>query len=104
MARKRIVSRTIRTTEVMVKGYDPTADSISDVKLMLTGVTKECSDVSLVKMCDEALKKLYPGTHLVVLKVSVVDEKTSKYVMDEDQFVMLAEEKEAAEDSEESEE
>ena len=105
MARRRVVSRTIKTTEVMVKVYDPSADNVSDVSLTLTGVTEGCSITTLEKKCKEALDKKYVGgTRLVVLKVTVDHEETRKYIMDEELFVEYAEVKDPADDTEESEE
>lgn len=109
MARRRVVSRTIKTTDVMVKVYDPSADSVSDVSVTLTGVTEACSMMTLEKKCKEALGKQYVGGgRLVVLKVTVVHEETRKYIMDEELFVTYAEVKDSADDSaddtEESEE
>lgn len=109
MARRRVVSRTIKTTEVMVKVYDPSADSVSDVSVTLTGVTEGCSITTLEKKCKEALDKQYVGgVRLVVLKATVVNEETRKYIMDEELFVTYAEVKDSADDSaddtEESEE
>lgn len=105
MARRRVVSRTIKTTEVMVKVYDQSADSVSDVSVTLTGVTEGCSITTLEKKCKEALdKKFVGGTHLVVLKATVVHEETRKYIMDEELFVMYAEVKDLTDDTEESEE
>lgn len=104
MARRRVVSRTIKTTEVMVKVYDPSADKVSDVSVTLTGITEGCSIASLEKKCEESLGMQYIGTRLVVLKATVVHEETRKYVMPEELFVMYAEVKESAEEAEESEE
>lgn len=104
MARRRVVSRTIKTTEVMVKVYDPSADSISDVAVTLTGVTEGCSITTLEKKCKEALVMQYNGTQLVVLKATVAHEETRKYIMDEELFVTYAEVKDSADDTEESEE
>ena len=104
MARRRVVSRTIKTTEVMVKVYDPSADKVSDVSVTLTGLTEGCSIATLEKKCEEALGMQYIGTRLVVLKAVVVHEETRKYVMPEELFVMYAEVKESTEEAEESEE
>lgn len=105
MARRRVVSRTIKTTEVMVKVYDPSAENVSDVSVTLTGVTEGCSYMALEKKCKEALDKKYVGgTRLVVLKVTVGHEETRKYIMDEELFVEYAEVKDPAGDTEESEE
>lgn len=104
MARRRVVSRTIKTTEVMVKVYDPSADKVSDVSVTLTALTEGCSFETLKKKCEEALGMQYIGTRLVVLKAVVVHEETRKYVMPEELFVMYAEVKESTEEAEESEE
>lgn len=105
MARRRVVSRTIKTTEVMVKVYDPSADTVSDVSVTLTGVTEGCSITTLEKKCKEALYKLYVGgVRLVVLKATVVHEETRKYIMDEELFVTYAKVKDSEDDTEESEE
>lgn len=104
MARRRVVSRTIKTTEVMVKVYDPSQDKVSDVSVTLTGVTEGCSITSLEKKCEEALEMQYIGVRLVVLKATVAHEETRKYVMPEELFVAYAEVKESAEEAEESEE
>ena len=101
---RRVVSRTIKTTEVMVKVYDPSQDNVSDVSVTLTGVTEGCSIASLEKKCEEALEMHHIGVRFVVLKATVVHEETRKYVMPEELFVMYAEVKESTEEAEESEE
>lgn len=99
MARRRVVSRAIKTTELMVKVYDPSADSVSDVSVTLTGVTEGCSYTTLEKKCKEALDKQYVGAvGLVVLKATVDHEETRKYIMDEELFVKYAEVKDSADD------
>lgn len=103
MARRRVVSRTIKASEVMVKVYDPSADKVSDMSVTLTGLTEECSFMTLKKKCEEALGMQYIGTRLVVLKAVVVKEETRKYVMPEELFVTYAEVKDSADGSEESE-
>ena len=92
MARKRVVSRTIKTVDVKVKAYDPSADETFEEALLLTGVTKDCCEERLKKMCTDVLANKYVGVTPTVLKASVVYEKTTKYVMDEQEFVQYAEE------------
>ena len=104
MARNRVVSRTIKTVDVKVKAYDPSAyDSFEEV-LLLTGVTKDCCEERLKKMCTDVLENKYVGVKPTVLKATVVYEKTTKYVMDEQEFVQYAEEVDCDQKTNENEE
>ena len=104
MARKRVVSRTIKTVDVKVKAYDPGADEIFEEVLLLTGVTKDCCEERLKKMCTDVLENKYVGVTPSVLKATVVYEKTTKYVMDEQEFVQYAEEVDCDQKTNENEE
>lgn len=103
MARKRVVSRTIKTVDVKVKAYDPSADEIFEEVLLLTGVTKDCCEERLKKMCTDVLTNKYVGVTPVVLNAVVVYEKTIKYVMDEQEFVQHADEVDCAQKTDENE-
>ena len=92
MSRKRVVSRTIKTVDVKVKAYDPGADETFEEVLLLTGVTRDCCEERLKKMCTDVLVNKYVGVKPTVLKATVVYEKTTKYAMDEQDFVQYAEE------------
>ena len=104
MARKRVVSRTIKTADVKVKAYDPSADETFEEVLLLTGVTKDCCEERLKKMCTDVLENKYVGVTPTVLKATVVYEKVTKYVMDEQEFVQYGEEVDCDQKTNENEE
>lgn len=82
MARKRMVTRTIKSTRVMATVYNIASDEIQTIEYKLSGELSE----------DDALKAITKNhTEVRPLKITFVEVQEELYGMEESKFLELAE-------------
>ena len=85
MARKPVITRTIKSTRVCVLAVDTVQESLVDFDLILPRTYKD--EQAIIK----AIKKLgLLPDHLVVTRVKEVEECEKRYSMPEEKFAELA--------------
>lgn len=84
MARKRVVSRTVKMTVANVKAIDAETEQFLSMSFNLTGTFK--NDAQVLKAC----KAKVANPNIQILKVMEVIPKTCFAVMPEEQFLALA--------------
>lgn len=85
MARKRVVSRTITSTEAKVLCVDITTNATTTVEVDLSGVYKD------TKALMKAVRNALETETLKPVHVEATKEVEALYVMPEQQFINLAE-------------
>lgn len=84
MARKPVVSRTIKSTIVNAKVYKSSTDSVETQNISLAGT------FDTEEQLDKALRKATKGADIQVLAVLGTEVNEALYVMDENKFIELA--------------